>query len=265
MRCYNCGQTIEDTARFCRFCGAGQIAAPAPVNEEAAQTIVMPMDPPTEIVPETQSNPEPVFEAPAWAFQPEAEPVYQPEPAPVYQPEPAPVYQPEPEPVYQPEPVPAYAPAYAPAYQPQYSSAPVYTESHGERPRIQLPTHRGLAKMFFLSIVTLGIYPTVIWSRIVTELNITASRYDGKRTMPFFAMSMLMPLTLGIYYLVWITGFCGRIGDELKRREIPYKFGASTFWLWNILGSLIVVGPFIYLHKLLKSMNLINAAFNEHG
>ena len=28
-------------------------------------------------------------------------------------------------------------------------------------------------------------------------------------------------------------------------------FNATDFWLWNILGSLIVVGPFIYVHKLL--------------
>ena len=132
-------------------------------------------------------------------------------------------------------------------------------------PRIQLPTKRGLGKMIFLGLLTLGIYPIVIWSRIVTELNIAASRYDGKRTMPYFAACMLAPITLGIYAWVWIHSFCNRIGVELQRRGIDYRFGASTFWLWGVLGSLIIVGPFIFTHKLMKSMNLINADFNIRG
>ena len=132
-------------------------------------------------------------------------------------------------------------------------------------PRIQLPTGRGLAKMFFLGILTLGIYPTVIWSRIITELNLAASRYDGKRTMPYFAMCILAPITLGIYLPVWCHGFCSRVGDELRRRNIDYQFGAKTFWLWNVLGSLILVGPFVFVHKLMKAMNRINGDFNRRG
>ena len=132
-------------------------------------------------------------------------------------------------------------------------------------PCLQLPTKRGLGKMFFLGILTLGIYPTVIWSRIVAELNIAASPHDGKRTMSYFGMCMLAPITLGIQPLVWIHKFCNRIGGELKRRGIDYKFGASAFWLWNVLGTLILVGPFIFVHKLMKAMNLINMDFNRRG
>lgn len=132
-------------------------------------------------------------------------------------------------------------------------------------PRLQLPVKRGLGKMFFLGILTVGIYPAVIWSRIVTELNLAASRYDGKRTMPYFGMLLLAPVTLGIFPLVWIHKFCNRVGDELYRRGSDYKFNAATFWLWNVLGALIVVGPFIFVHKLMKSMNLINADYNKRG
>lgn len=132
-------------------------------------------------------------------------------------------------------------------------------------PLLQLPDRRGLGKMIFLGLLTLGIYPVVIFSRIVTELNLAASRYDGKRTMPYFAMVMLTPITLGIFPFVWMHKFCRRIGDELDRRNIDYRFGPSTFWLWNILGSLILVGPFVFLHKLMKSMNKINADYNVHG
>ena len=132
-------------------------------------------------------------------------------------------------------------------------------------PRLKLPTGRGLGKMFFLGILTLGIYPTVIWSRIVTELNIAASRYDGERTMPYFGMVLLAPVTLGIYAFVWMHKLCRRIGGELNRRSLGYAFGPRTFWLWGILGSLILVGPFVFTHKLMKAMNRINADFNVNG
>lgn len=132
-------------------------------------------------------------------------------------------------------------------------------------PKIQLPAKRGLGKMIFLGLITLGIYPTVIYSRIITELNIAASRHDGKRTMPYFGMLMLAPLTLGIFTYVWFHKLCARIGEELQRRGIDYKFGPSQFWLWGVLGAFILVGPFIFTHKLMKSMNLLNKNYNEKG
>ena len=147
---------------------------------------------------------------------------------------------------------------------PVIQAAPVRTGGK-YLPRLKLPTRRGLGKMIFLGILTLGIYPTVIWSRIVTELNIAASRYDGERTMPYFGMLMLSPVTLGIYGFVWMHKLCRRMGDELNRRGCGYQFGPGAFWLWGILGSLILVGPFVFTHKLMKAMNKINADFNVNG
>ena len=134
-----------------------------------------------------------------------------------------------------------------------------------EPPRLQLPVSRGLGKMVFLGLLTLGIYPTVIWSRIVTELNLAASRYDGERTMPYFAMTLLAPVTLGIYMFVWFHDFSRRVGAELQRRGLGYRFGARDFWLWNVLGTLILAGPFVYTYKLMKAMNLINSDYNQKG
>lgn len=155
--------------------------------------------------------------------------------------------------------------AFVPAPVPAEEVFPEITVSRVAAPSIQLPEKRGLCKMIFLGLITLGIYPTVIWSRIVTELNIAASRYDGQRTMPWFAMVILAPITLGVYPLVWMHDFCARIRDELRRRQIDYNFGPRHFWLWNVLGCLIIVGPFIFVHKLMKAMNLINSHFNING
>ena len=132
-------------------------------------------------------------------------------------------------------------------------------------PKLALPTKRSLCKMIFLGLLTGGIYPMVIYSKIITELNIAASRYDGKRTMTFFGMLMVAPLTLGIYAYIWFHNLCARIGEELQRRGSDYKFGPSQFWLWGILGSFILVGPFIFTHKLMKAMNLLNRDYNVNG
>lgn len=250
MNCHYCGTELTGHETFCRYCG-------------------------------TRLNPVPVAE-----------------PAPVKE------FIPAPQPAA--EPVPAAAPAApavsAPAVQQplkEQLSEPLFDfekQPVPQRPRIQLPTRRGLGKMIIFSILTLGIYPFVIWSRLVTEINITASRYDGKRTLSFFGMLMLSSITLGILPIVWTHRLCTRIGDELQRRGLDFGFGARDFWLWCmllsflcgvcsgaasalfaafenywILGVLLVlallciVGPLVFLHKLLKSVNLINDDFNRNG
>lgn len=133
-------------------------------------------------------------------------------------------------------------------------------------PVAQLKTNRGLAKFIMLTIVTLGIYSIIYYSSISSDINIIASRYDGKKTMHFCLMSFIVaPLTLGIYGIVWYHQLSNRIGSELKRRGIDYSFGAKDFWLWNVLGLIIIVGPFIYVHKLSKAMNLLAVDFNARG
>ena len=134
------------------------------------------------------------------------------------------------------------------------------------RPVGQLKTNKGLAKFIFLSLITFGIYALVVMSSVSSDVNVVASRYDGKKTMHFCLLFFLVgPLTLGIAYIVWFHNISSRIGGELKRRGIAYDFGAKDYWLWNVLGSLIVVGPFIYYHKLFKATNLMNADYNIKG
>ena len=103
-------------------------------------------------------------------------------------------------------------------------------------------------------------------SKVSTDINLIATKYDGKKTMHFSLVFFLFSwLTLGIVPLGWHHKMSARVGTELARRGIDYSFGASTFWLWGILGSIIVVGPFIYTYKLLKSMNLLAADYNAKG
>lgn len=253
--------------------------APAPVAAPAPQPVYQAPPQPVYQVPQPvyQAPPQPVYQAPQPVYQAPPQPVYQ-APQPMYQAPPQPVYQ-APQPVYQAPPQPVYQapqpvyqappqPQYQPQ-QPQYQPArPAYQpvqKPAAQRPAFQLPTRRGLGKMFWLGLLTFGIYNMAVMSRIPEEMNMVASRHDGQRTQQYLWAPVLAALTLGIYAFVWIHKLCNRMGNELKRRNIDYKFSASTFWLWNILGSFIIVGPFIYTHKMMKAMNLINRDYNEKG
>ena len=130
----------------------------------------------------------------------------------------------------------------------------------------QLKTNKGLVKYILLSILTLGIYGLVVMSSVSNDINIVASRYDGRKTMHYCLLFFLIaPLTLGIAYIVWFHKISNRIGNEIKRRGIAYNFSCADFWLWNVLGSFIIVGPFIYFHKLFKATNLMCADYNKKG
>lgn len=140
------------------------------------------------------------------------------------------------------------------------------TETTNARPVGQLKTNRGLAKFIILTILTLGIYAIVAYSSVTNDINVIASRYDGKKTMHYCLLTFLVaPVTLGIAVFVWYHKMSNRIGDELKRRNIDYSFGATDFWLWNVLGTIILIGPFIYTHKIFKAMNLLAEDYNVNG
>ena len=127
-------------------------------------------------------------------------------------------------------------------------------------------TNKGLLKTILLSLITFGIYGLVVMSSVSNDINCAASRYDGKKTMHFCLLCFIIgPITFGIAYIVWFHKISARIGRELERRGIDYKFGASDYWLWNVLGSCIVVGPFVYMHKLFKSCNLMIEDYNQKG
>ena len=307
------------------------VVIPEPVVEPEPEPIPEPVFMPA---PEPQPVPQPAPQpAPAPVVQPQPAVVVPPTPAPqpIPQPRPAqPVYPPQQpsayqQPVYQPQqpvyaqPQPTYANPYQPGYQanpyqpayqpqqniqvnlsgamPQRPAAPVFVPV--QQPAYQLPCERGLLSMILLGILTCGIYPLVILSRISMEINMVASRNDGQRTMHYLWMCFLAPLTLMIYPFVWLHNLCNRFGGELRRRQISYRFSAASFWLWTFVygfvGSLITgiavavlhfiveldmilvitigsalliassVGPLVFVHKFLKASNLINADYNRRG
>lgn len=127
----------------------------------------------------------------------------------------------------------------------------------------QLKTSRGLLKYILFSLITLGIYPIVMFSLISDELNTVCK--DNKRTTQYWLLWFLSMVTLSIPIFIWNHTASNRMGNELKRRGINYSISASTFWGWGFLGAFIIIGPFVYVHKFLKASNLLNADFNQKG
>ncbi len=134
-------------------------------------------------------------------------------------------------------------------------------------PMIALRTDRGLTKFFFLSLVTFGIYGLIVMYHISEEINLIASKHDGRSTMNYLLIYFIFSwLTFGIAPIIWFHRLSNRIGDELVRRKINYPFDALTFWGWNILGALLFgLGPLVYIHKLMKAMNCLNTSYNKIG
>lgn len=136
----------------------------------------------------------------------------------------------------------------------------------GFAPALQLKTNRNLVKFILLSLITLGIYGIVVMTSVSTDINYIAGRYDGKKTMHFCLLFFVItPITLGIGTMVWYHRISERIDKELRRRNINYIFDAASYWLWAVLGSLLIAGPFVYLYKLFKAMNLLSADYNARG
>ena len=171
-------------------------------------------------------------------------------------------------PVQQPVQQPAQQPYQQPAQQP-YRQPAQQTYQQPVRPAAPVAsfrTNRGLIKFILLSLITVGIYALVCYGNITNEVNTICSPHDGKKSMNFYLLTFIVgPITLEIATLVWIHNLCNRIGAELRRRGVNYSFGAKDFWLWGVLGTLIVVGPFIFTYKFFTAMNRMNAHYNQFG
>jgi len=132
--------------------------------------------------------------------------------------------------------------------------------------RAMLKTDRSLIIIILLSIVTFGIYGIIFMYKSAEEINIIASKWDGKNTLNYLLVILLSGVTFGIYALIWYHMFFDRLGGECARRQIDYKIGAGTFWGWCVFGILLMgIGPLIGAYKFCQAMNLLSEHYNQHG
>lgn len=124
-----------------------------------------------------------------------------------------------------------------------------------------MKTNRSLLVLILLSILTLGIYALFFWHGYARDMNIVNAN-DGKNTRGIFARIVFSILTFGIYDLVWLYSAGERISINSHRNGIHCTTTGSSVLLWYILGSFIIIGPFVALHKLIDGLNKLSAHYN---
>ena len=126
-----------------------------------------------------------------------------------------------------------------------------------------MKTNRSLLVMILLSIITFGIYGLYFQYAYARDMNIVCEG-DGKHTRGLIALILLSMITFGIYPIIWMYGCGERISDNCRTRGIPCNTTGGSVVLWDILGSLIIVGPFIAWHKLIDGLNKLCAYYNSN-
>ncbi len=128
----------------------------------------------------------------------------------------------------------------------------------------KLATNRSMWKLMLLNIVTLGIYSIIFFIPFSFDLDKAAPKRDHSKTLNFIFVYILGLLTFSIAIVVWHYQIAERVEEALCRRKIDYEFGTGDFWSWYVLGSLILIGPFVYFHKLCTAMNLLCEDYNNN-
>jgi hypothetical protein len=70
-------------------------------------------------------------------------------------------------------------------------------------------------------------------------------------------------ITFGIYNLAWLYMLGDRLQDNAPKYNLSFKESGGTVLLWYILGSFIIIGPFIALHIIIKNTNALADEYNK--
>ena len=126
-----------------------------------------------------------------------------------------------------------------------------------------LKTNRKMWKLMLFGILTLGIYDIIFFISLSFDINKVSLRPERSKLMNYIFAHILAVITFSIVLTVWHYQLAAKVEETLKDREIDYEFGTNNFWLWYFFGSFILIGPFIYFHKLCKAVNLLCEDYNK--
>ena len=139
-----------------------------------------------------------------------------------------------------------------------------YNDEEKEQMPPKLPTNRSMWKLMLLNIVTLGIYSNLFFVPFSFDLDKVDPHPDRPKTTNYIFVYILSLFTFSIVLLLWHHHIAERVDEALVRRHIDYEFDTNTLWGWYFFGSFILIGQFVYFHKLCRAMNLLCEHYNEH-
>jgi heme/copper-type cytochrome/quinol oxidase subunit 2 len=112
------------------------------------------------------------------------------------------------------------------------------------------------------SIITFGIYNLYWIYKLAKDVNVICKE-DGKKTGGLLMYLFVGLITLGIYVWIWFFMLGDRLQDNAPRYGLNFKESGGTVLLWALLGSFIIVGPFIALHIIIKNTNALAEEYNK--
>ena len=121
---------------------------------------------------------------------------------------------------------------------------------------------RGLVKLVILSIVTIGIYGLFWIHKLAKDVNVICEG-DGKKTSGLLKFFLLSLITIGIYSIVWVYMLGDRLQDNAQKYNLTFKESGGIITIWLLLGTFIIVGPFIALHIIIKNTNALAEEYNK--
>ena len=121
---------------------------------------------------------------------------------------------------------------------------------------------RNIALFILLSIVTCGIYPLVFWYQVADDMNKMCDG-DGEKTQGGGLLILLFLCTCGIYQFIWFYQLAERLQKNGAKFNLEFSEDGTTVLLWMLLGSLIIVGPYIAYYFMINNLNKLAAAYNK--
>ena len=110
---------------------------------------------------------------------------------------------------------------------------------------------RSFAFVFFIGLLTLGIYWLVYFFLVFKEVD-TQNGWDHATAK--FILGIVIPFIGFIFMILYMVAEFRNLQRARQARGLQPGFGAGGFYAWSILGILLLgLGPIIAMYKLNKS------------
>ncbi|MBQ7352159.1 MAG: DUF4234 domain-containing protein [Clostridia bacterium] len=125
-----------------------------------------------------------------------------------------------------------------------------------------LTDNRSWLLVLILNGITFGIYGIYLTYVMARDTNIACAK-DGENTKGLLWVLLLGIVTFGIYGLIWQLMIIKRWANHAQANGATPKCTVLSYLLWNIVGSIIVIGPLVAFAKTINAFNQACMIYNE--
>ena len=138
-----------------------------------------------------------------------------------------------------------------------------YDEEKTEYRPQPLRTDRKMWKLMLLNVLTFGISGIFFFIPLSYELEKISPARERNKLINYAVAYVVSLFTASIVLTFWFYELTKRVEEALEERGIAHELSTGDFWGWYCFGSFIIVGPFVYFHKLCTAMNLLCEDYNK--